>query len=255
MKLLTDMTKQATELAAALQEERDQSAGPLAHGVERQRHTRSRATATRPTGPRRTSRTPPRRSTSPARTATSRASATASSASSATWARCSKIRGDAYETEHNSTQTVESYHRLITHLLDLSQDMARGDQQPRDDPAHPLRWPPSPPPRSTRPSSARSSRRRCPRTTRTSASSRRTTGCTPSRRCRARTPNSRSFKSIYGTDSAADLLKPIEEGNPTITATDKYAKPRPRLHGRPVRPARSGRTRTGWTTARPRSSR
>ncbi|MFE1847426.1 nitrate- and nitrite sensing domain-containing protein, partial [Streptomyces sp. NPDC059515] len=32
MKLLTDMTKQATELAAALQEERDQSAGPLAHG-------------------------------------------------------------------------------------------------------------------------------------------------------------------------------------------------------------------------------
>ena len=31
MKLLTEMTKQATELAAALQDERDQSAGPLAH--------------------------------------------------------------------------------------------------------------------------------------------------------------------------------------------------------------------------------
>ena len=30
MRLLTDMTKQATELAQALQEERDKSAGPLA---------------------------------------------------------------------------------------------------------------------------------------------------------------------------------------------------------------------------------
>lgn len=50
MKLLTEMTKQATELAAALQEERDQSAArwPTARSPAR---SPSRATASRPTGP------------------------------------------------------------------------------------------------------------------------------------------------------------------------------------------------------------
>ncbi|CAM5699748.1 Signal transduction histidine-protein kinase/phosphatase MprB OS=Streptomyces alboniger OX=132473 GN=CP975_25555 PE=4 SV=1 [Streptomyces alboniger] len=49
MKLLTDMTKQATALAVALQEERDKSAGP-SRTARRPRTTRSRAPARRPTG-------------------------------------------------------------------------------------------------------------------------------------------------------------------------------------------------------------
>jgi hypothetical protein len=49
MKLLTEMTKQATELAAALQEERDQSAPwPTARPPA---PSPSRATGRRPTGP------------------------------------------------------------------------------------------------------------------------------------------------------------------------------------------------------------
>ncbi|CAM5411576.1 hypothetical protein SALBM217S_08574 [Streptomyces griseoloalbus] len=50
MKLLTDMTKQATELAAALQEERDQSPARW-RTAARPPTSRSRATARRPTAP------------------------------------------------------------------------------------------------------------------------------------------------------------------------------------------------------------
>ena len=92
MKLLTDMTKQATELAAALQEERDQSAGPLAHGgkatdftVKGYRDKTDRADEELPGQP-------PRRSTAPARTATSRASARTSCSSSGDLGDLEKIR-------------------------------------------------------------------------------------------------------------------------------------------------------------------
>ena len=102
MKLLTEMTKQATELAAALQEERDQSAGPLAHGsdatdytVKGYREKTDRAVTS-------LHRTPPRRSTPPARTATSRASARASSASPRDLDTLDKIRSAAYEAKDNS---------------------------------------------------------------------------------------------------------------------------------------------------------
>ncbi|MFK0107409.1 nitrate- and nitrite sensing domain-containing protein [Streptomyces sp. NPDC091217] len=124
MKLLTDMTAQATELAAALQEERDQSAGPLAHGASpndvtvkglEQRTDRARENFLN----------------------ASEEIDTASKNGQLQGVRDSlvglagqlddlaKIRKDAYQQKENSTQTVESYHRLITQLIDLSQDMAQ----------------------------------------------------------------------------------------------------------------------------------
>ncbi len=66
----------------------------------------------------------------------------------------------------------------------------------------------------------------------------------------------RSFKSIYGEDAAAELLKPIEDGgNSTIKATDTVRRPRPGLRERTRASWTSGPTATGWTTAPPRSSR
>lgn len=64
----------------------------------------------------------------------------------------------------------------------------------------------------------------------------------------------RAFRSIYGEDSAAELLLPIEEGNPTIKATDEYAAARWPPSSVCSRWARAP-TVTGWTTAPPRSSR
>ncbi|WP_240797771.1 nitrate- and nitrite sensing domain-containing protein [Streptomyces sp. F001] len=75
-----------------------------------------------------------------------------------------EIRSNAYEAEDNSTQTVEAYHRLITHLLDLA-GHGGGDSNP-DMIQRTRACRRSPPPRSTRRSSARSWRRRCPRTPR-----------------------------------------------------------------------------------------
>ncbi|MEK8172704.1 hypothetical protein NKH77_37030 [Streptomyces sp. M19] len=60
MKLLTEMTQQATELAGALQEERDRSAGPLTQ--DHPRMTTSSRRARRPSAPSTPSWTRPRRS-------------------------------------------------------------------------------------------------------------------------------------------------------------------------------------------------
>ncbi|GAA4952440.1 hypothetical protein GCM10023238_18550 [Streptomyces heliomycini] len=42
-----------------------------------------------------------------------------------------KIRNTAFQSEENSTQTVEGYHRLIEKLVELSQDMAEATSTPR----------------------------------------------------------------------------------------------------------------------------
>ncbi|GGY44159.1 sensor histidine kinase [Streptomyces djakartensis] len=222
MKLLTDMTKQATELSAALQEERDQSAGPLAHG--------GKATDFTVKGL--------REKTDRAMKNFLDSSEEIDSASKDGNLRgvreyliqlagelgdLAQIRKAAYASEGNSTQTVEAYHRLIENLIDLSQDMAEATSNPDMI-------------QRTRALAAFSSAKEYSSIQRAALASalpasNTTTGkLSPNDRLYAESAlesqksEIRSFKSIYGEDAAAELLKPIEDGgNSTIKATDTYA--------------------------------
>ncbi|MFF8670487.1 nitrate- and nitrite sensing domain-containing protein [Streptomyces sp. NPDC015242] len=222
MKLLTDMTKQATELSAALQEERDQSAGPLAHG--------GKATDFTVKGL--------REKTDRARKNFLDSSEEIDSASKDGNLRgvreyliqiagelgdLEQIRKNAYASEDNSTQTIEAYHRLIENLIDLSQDMAEATSNPDMI-------------QRTRALAAFSSAKEYSSIQRAALAaalpaSNTTTGkLSPNDRLYAQSAlesqksEIRSFKSIYGEDTAAELLKPIEDGgNSTIKATDTYA--------------------------------
>ncbi|MCX4789626.1 MULTISPECIES: nitrate- and nitrite sensing domain-containing protein [unclassified Streptomyces] len=124
MQLLTKMTKQATTLAQALQEERDRSAGPLSNGVK----------------PDDFKVTEPRKKSDRAKTAFLEAtnaigdpsgdealegiySSVQQIASQLTEIR--NIRKTAYAKDTPSLQTVDQYSQLITSLLSLSQDMAQ----------------------------------------------------------------------------------------------------------------------------------
>ncbi|MFJ4469364.1 nitrate- and nitrite sensing domain-containing protein [Streptomyces sp. NPDC089424] len=220
MKLLTEMTKQATELAAALQEERDQSAGPLAHG--------STASAITVKGF--------QDKTDRALDNFLAASEEVDSASKdgnlqgvrdslVGLARdlnsLNEIRNNAYEAEDNSTQTVEAYHRLITHLLDLSQDMAEATSNPDMI-------------QRTRALSAFSSAKEyasiqravlaaaLPASNKTFGDLSENDRLYAESALESQVSELRSFSSIYG-DGAEELLKPIDQGNATIESTDKYA--------------------------------
>ncbi|GHH86688.1 histidine kinase [Streptomyces sulfonofaciens] len=129
MKLLTDMTKQATELAAALEEERDQSAGPLAHG--------DKATDFDVKGP--------RDKTDLALNAFKNESQKIDDTggdSGLLGIRSSvvqitsqlntlqTIRKDAYKDPKSSSQTVDAYSQLVQQLLALSEDMAQATSNP-----------------------------------------------------------------------------------------------------------------------------
>ncbi|GAA3994404.1 MULTISPECIES: sensor histidine kinase [Streptomyces] len=221
MKLLTEMTKQATELAAALQEERDKSAGPLAHG--------STATDFTVKGV--------RDKTDRARTAFQDAAEeidTSSKDGNLQGVRESlvglirdlngleEIRSAAYETKNNASQTVEGYHRLVTHLLDLSQDMAEATSNPEMI-------------QRTRALAAFSSAKEYASIQRAILAAALPVGNTTFGRLsesdrlyaegalESEDSDLSSFRSIYGTENAPELLKPIEEGNPTIQSTDTYA--------------------------------
>ncbi|MEW2436432.1 nitrate- and nitrite sensing domain-containing protein [Streptomyces caniferus] len=128
MQLLTEMTRQATELADALQVERDKSAGPLAGSG----NTKDDANVIAP------------------REATDRAKLSFNQATGdiqgqdATMAgvratvleigrqlnTLNEIRGNAYKDGDNSARTVTSYNQLINSLLSLSQDMAQATSNP-----------------------------------------------------------------------------------------------------------------------------
>ncbi|MEU6180645.1 sensor histidine kinase [Streptomyces coeruleorubidus] len=222
MKLLTDMTKQATELSAALQEERDQSAGPLAHGGKSTDFTVKGL----------------REKTDRARKNFLDSSEQIDSASkdgnlkgvreyliqlAGELGDLEQIRKGAYASEDNSTQTIEAYHRLIENLIDLSQDMAEATSNPDMI-------------QRTRALAAFSSAKEYSSIQRAALAaalpaSNTTTGkLSPNDRLYAESAlesqksEIRSFKSIYGEDAAAELLKPIEDGgNSTIKATDTYA--------------------------------
>ncbi|MGC0329312.1 HAMP domain-containing protein/soluble cytochrome b562 [Streptomyces sp. SAI-170] len=221
MRLLTDMTKQATELAAALQEERDRSAGPLAHDSTANDLTIKGY-----------------------RTKTDRAMDNFVNASEEIDAAAkdgnlqgvrdtlvglvgelgnvAKIRSKAYESERNSTQTVEAYHRLITHLLDLSQDMAEATSNPEMI-------------KRTRTLAAFSSAKEyasiqravlaaaLPANNKSDGDLSENDRLYGQSALESEESELASFRSIYGTEDAAETLKPIEEGNATIKDADLYA--------------------------------
>ncbi|MFI2027588.1 sensor histidine kinase [Streptomyces buecherae] len=122
MKLLTEMTQQATELANALQEERDQSAGPLA-GAGDDRDDQVVA---------------PRQATDQALVAFADATDDLDPVDPAITGvqstvidikkqlnKIHEIRKQAYKDRDYTSQTILGYNELITSLLSLSQDMAQ----------------------------------------------------------------------------------------------------------------------------------
>ncbi|MFF3917189.1 nitrate- and nitrite sensing domain-containing protein [Streptomyces sp. NPDC001852] len=222
MKLLTDMTKQATELAAALQEERDQSAGPLAHGLNASDYT-----------------------VKGYRDKTDRALANFENSTQEIDAaskdgqlqgvrdnlvgifnqldQLAKIRKGAYSAQGNSTQTIESYHRLITQLIDLSQDMAQASSSPEMISR-------------TRALAAFSTAKEyasvqratiaaaLPATTSTKGNLSTNDRLYGQSAYQSENSEISIFRKIYANNNAEELLKPIDEGNPTIESADTYAK-------------------------------
>ncbi|UQA92928.1 sensor histidine kinase [Streptomyces halobius] len=128
MQLLTEMTRQATELADALQVERDKSAGPLAGSG----NTKDDANVLAP-----------REATDRAKINFNQAAGEIQGQDAAmTGVRANlvdigrqlgtlnEIRTSAYKDEGNAARTVTSYNQLITTLLALSQDMAQATSSP-----------------------------------------------------------------------------------------------------------------------------
>ncbi|WP_095756811.1 sensor histidine kinase [Streptomyces xinghaiensis] len=122
MQLLTEMTKQATELASALQEERDHSAGPLAAGDKKNDDV-----------------VYPRQQTDRAKQAFREATQEIESSEDDALVgvnsslvnilkqleQIKQIRSNAYADSEYIALTVYQYNQLITSLLSLSQDMAQ----------------------------------------------------------------------------------------------------------------------------------
>ncbi|WP_431777029.1 nitrate- and nitrite sensing domain-containing protein [Streptomyces cucumeris] len=122
MKLLTEMTQQATQLASALQEERDKSAGPLAG---RGNAKDDRVVSTREDTD---------RAISAFRTATDDIDPGDQSMAgvqstlvdiSRQLGKINEIRDTAYDNSQYYSLTVQNYNELINSLLSLSQDMAQ----------------------------------------------------------------------------------------------------------------------------------
>ncbi|MET7681686.1 nitrate- and nitrite sensing domain-containing protein [Streptomyces sp. NPDC005423] len=222
MKLLTDMTKQATELAAALQEERDQSAGPLAHGAKATDYTVKGY----------------EEKTDRAKDNFINASEEVDSASkdgnlqgvreslvglATELDNLDKIRKTAYQAKNNSTQTVDAYHRLITQLLTLSQDMAEATSNPEMI-------------QRTRALAAFSSAKEfssvqraviaaaLPANNSTFGDLSDNDRLYADSALESEKSELSIFRNIYGDQGAEELIQPIEDGNPTIESADTYAK-------------------------------
>ncbi|MFG2360007.1 nitrate- and nitrite sensing domain-containing protein [Streptomyces sp. NPDC048521] len=222
MKLLTDMTKQATELAHALQDERDQSAGPMAHGLKASDYTVKGY----------------QQKTDRARENFLNASEQIDGASKNGNLQgvrdalvglanqlddLAKIRKSAYTSKGNATQTVESYHRLITQLIGLSQDMAEASSNPEMISR-------------TRALAAFSTAKEyaseqraliaaaLPATTDSKGDLTENDRLYGQSAYDSEGSELAIFRKIYANQDAEDLLKPITEGNATIQSADVYAK-------------------------------
>ncbi|MET7536626.1 nitrate- and nitrite sensing domain-containing protein [Streptomyces sp. NPDC005507] len=223
MKLLTDMTKQATELASALQEERDQSAGPLANGGKATEDYTVKGA---------------REKTDRARKAFMEGTyeitdGTSNSGLDGVQDHVTQIAGqlnnlkgirqDAFKDRSTSSQTIDAYSRLVEQLLSLSTDMAQATSNPEMI-------------KRTRALASFSSAKEYASVQRAVIAA-------------ALPPNDRDFgklsetdrrygesalenqesdlkgfSSVYGNVAATELMKPIDSGNATIKAADQYAR-------------------------------
>ncbi|OIJ65975.1 nitrate- and nitrite sensing domain-containing protein [Streptomyces mangrovisoli] len=223
MQLLTDMTKQATELAQALQDERDQSAGPLANGGNAKTDYTVQGLW---------------KKTDTAATNFDNAAEEIDASSKdgnlqgvrdnivgivADLDDLAKVRDAAFSSKENSSQTVESYHRLITQLIDLSQDIAEATSNPEMI-------------QRTRALAAFSTAKEYASVQRAviaaALPSNNTSFGDLSENDRlygqaaydSENSELNIFQTIYGSSSAAALMAPIDESNPQIEASDTYAK-------------------------------
>ncbi|GAA0604157.1 hypothetical protein GCM10010394_37330 [Streptomyces crystallinus] len=126
MQLLTDMTKQATELAAALQEERDKSAGAVQTGGTARVAT-AKATTDRVKQSFMTATQDVDNPDNDDALESIRRNVTAIAIQ---LQDLDNIRKSAYQGDVSNSQTVEGYSRLIRSLLSLSQDMAQATSNP-----------------------------------------------------------------------------------------------------------------------------
>ncbi|MEW2522387.1 sensor histidine kinase [Actinacidiphila alni] len=210
MKTLTDITEHATQLAAALQEERDSSAGPLSSGdkgndaVAASRQATDREYKAYLTASDNVSERDP---------VFSGVRATLL-AIGTQLANLSQIRDEAYTSTGTISQTVSSYDDLVQSLLSLSQDMAQATNNPEMI-------------QSTRALAAFSSAKEYESIQRAVISAALATGGKLSANDYQSVSYGSSneetsltrFQKIYGPKSAA-LLAPIEGGNANISAHD-----------------------------------
>ncbi|MEE1931556.1 nitrate- and nitrite sensing domain-containing protein [Streptomyces sp. TRM 70351] len=218
MRLLTEMTEQATRLAAALQEERDRSAGPLtAHGNAKDDTVVG-----------------PRERTDQAKQAFNEATEelTADGDHHLTGVQATiidigrqlntikNIRERAYDDPKAIADTVSEYNSLIESLLALSQDMAQATSNPDMI-------------QSTRALAAFSTAKEYASIQRAVISA----GLAPEsgpalsendrRYGKTANENERAalnrFNVIYGPEEAADLTQPLDGGIVNITSADEYA--------------------------------
>ncbi|MFI0964722.1 nitrate- and nitrite sensing domain-containing protein [Streptomyces sp. NPDC021080] len=221
MRLLTEMTKQATELAAALQKERDETAGPLAHGaLSNAYEVKSVRDATD------VAKKHFLEGTQQVDDATAKGQLSGVHDSLvgvvAELYKLNQIRSDAYNDPQNSTQTVDAYHRLVTELLALSQDMAEATSNPEMI-------------QRTRALASFSSAKEYASVQRAVIAAalpkQPTVFGTLSKNDQqyalsafeSQESENEAFKNIYGAGSS-DLLLAVEGDNPTIKSADNYAK-------------------------------
>ncbi|MGW3205573.1 sensor histidine kinase [Streptomyces sp. NPDC001135] len=222
MKLLTDMTKQATELAMALQDERDQSAGPLAHGLSQTDYT-VKGYEEKTDRARENFLNASEQIDAASRDGNLQGVRDALVGLANQLDDLAKIRKTAYRSQGNSTQTVESYHRLITQLIGLSQDMAEASSNPEMISR-------------TRALAAFSTAKEyasvqratiaaaLPATTDKKGDLSENDRLYGQSAYESENSEIAIFRKIYANNNAEELLKPIDEGNPTIQSADTYAK-------------------------------
>ncbi|MDJ1132501.1 nitrate- and nitrite sensing domain-containing protein [Streptomyces iconiensis] len=237
MKLLTEMTEQATELAAALQEERDRSAGPLVStGNEKDDLVVA-----------------PRERTDAAFQAFKEDTGNIDGSDKVMagvqstvlditrqLTAINTIRERAYENPSYVSQTVNSYNKLIDSLLSLSQDMAQATSN-------------SEMIQSTRALAAFSSAKEFASIQRAIISAGLARQPTPklseSDRLYARTATDseraelNSFRQIYGEERTASLTKPIDGGDVNVRMADQY---RDRMLHSPDAIKKQNRTFVDW---------
>ncbi|MCH0559509.1 nitrate- and nitrite sensing domain-containing protein [Streptomyces sp. MUM 16J] len=223
MKLLTQMTKQATELAAALQEERDQSAGPLAHGGLKSTDYTVKGYQEKTDHARDNFLTASEQIDTASKNGNLQGVRDALVGIVHQLDDLAKIRKNAYQSKNNATQTVESYHRLITQLIGLSQDMAEASSNPEMISR-------------TRALAAFSTAKEyasvqramiaaaLPATTSSKGHLSKNDQLYGEAAYESEASELAIFRKIYADQNAEALLKPIEEGNPTIKAANTYAK-------------------------------